>query len=375
MGNCFVGIINRLFVTRFFSKYEIHEDSGNAPSFLDSHPCTNRKTGEELIVRRYPTRDLTSKELKKLDKECAIRSRMKHDNILKCLGCFYESDYRYLVFEKPQGETLLKGICRRTKYTERNALSYAKQILSAISYYHSHGIVHGDIKPDNIYVRASDDRITVIDYGMDADRPNNERTLWRISGYHVYMAPEILERETHGKSVDVWSCGAVLYNLLGGVHYFILHQASTSSRMFYRVRNEPLRFPNPEFNGISLQARKLVVELMERNRDARITADAALGKYIFTEMVHSSYRHRQFTLDKLRTLQGELNFWLVDTEYHPQFTGSIGLDIRPRVQNEICDNVNDRQERLLPRDPSPETIPVDDIETYDDYIKRCVEID
>jgi serine/threonine protein kinase len=108
------------------------------------------------------------------------------------------------------------------RFTDKEASALMRGILSAVAYMHDKGIVHRDLKPDNILVHDKEDLNTckVIDFGLSAKHNLIQGGLDRACGTAVYMAPEVLvHRHEYTKSVDIWSTGIIMYEVLtGGSH-------------------------------------------------------------------------------------------------------------------------------------------------------------
>jgi calcium-dependent protein kinase len=88
-----------------------------------------------------------------------------------------------------------------------------KSLFQAINHCHAQGIVHRDIKPDNIMITNSE-TVRLIDFGLSKASKNN-RNLTTVAGTPYYMAPEVLEG-SYSQKADIWSLGVLLYTLVCG---------------------------------------------------------------------------------------------------------------------------------------------------------------
>eukprot|EP00179_Madagascaria_erythrocladioides_P009725 CAMPEP_0198312212 /NCGR_PEP_ID=MMETSP1450-20131203/3665_1 /TAXON_ID=753684 ORGANISM="Madagascaria erythrocladiodes, Strain CCMP3234" /NCGR_SAMPLE_ID=MMETSP1450 /ASSEMBLY_ACC=CAM_ASM_001115 /LENGTH=245 /DNA_ID=CAMNT_0044015147 /DNA_START=100 /DNA_END=834 /DNA_ORIENTATION=- len=173
----------------------------------------------------------------------ALRQAGDHDHIVRLLDVFDDDDGDddgggdgtlgaggLIVMELLEGGELFDEIVARKRFTECDASSVLRQLLSAVAHLHRHGVVHRDIKPENLLLKGGDGGgdaspklyVKLTDFGMSelvADHPDG---LMRMtSGTPAYMAPEQIrcvddDDALYGCSCDVWSCGVVAYVLLSG---------------------------------------------------------------------------------------------------------------------------------------------------------------
>lgn len=161
------------------------------------------------------------------------------------------------------GGELFDRICDQGKFTEKDASQTIKQVLSAVDYLHKNDVVHRgnpspshnttsqkpanaaddiDLKPENLlYVtRESDSDLVLADFGIAKTLDNKEETLNTMAGSFGYAAPEVMNREGHGKPVDMWSMGVITYTLLCGYSPFrsenlqdLLNECTQGSVVFH----------------------------------------------------------------------------------------------------------------------------------------------
>lgn len=131
----------------------------------------------------------------------------------------FHSDYRiHFVMEFVKGGELYKIYQSKKRFNEKVVRFYAAQLVLAIGYLHSKGIVHRDLKLENILV-AENGYIKIIDYGLAKILKNNEEAT-SFCGTPEYLAPEMLTKESYDKSVDWWAVGILMYEMLIGVTPF-----------------------------------------------------------------------------------------------------------------------------------------------------------
>uniref|UniRef100_A0A914WKZ2 non-specific serine/threonine protein kinase n=1 Tax=Plectus sambesii TaxID=2011161 RepID=A0A914WKZ2_9BILA len=153
---------------------------------------------------------------------------------------------------------------------------YIAETVLAIEYLHSYGIVHRDMKPDNLLITAMG-HIKLTDFGLSKIGLMNRTTLVYEGGLDVadtqqfkdkqlcgtpeYIAPEVILRQGYGKPVDWWALGVILYEFLVGIVPFI---GNTPEELFANVISEDIVFPTDE-EAMSEEAEDLVRHLLEKN--------------------------------------------------------------------------------------------------------------
>lgn len=148
--------------------------------------------------------------------EVKIHSSLRHANVVRFSHFFEDAHSYYMLLELCHNQSFSELMKRRKRLTEPEVQYYMLQILDALDYLHSIGVIHRDLKLGNILL----DRnmcIKIGDLGLAAKLADPEERKRTLCGTPNYIAPEILENK-HGHSfqVDIWSTGVVLYTLLVG---------------------------------------------------------------------------------------------------------------------------------------------------------------
>jgi serine/threonine protein kinase len=195
-----------------------------------------------------------------LRREIEIQSHLRHKNILRLYGYFYDEKRVYLILEyAPKGE-LYKELTRRGRFSERRAavvsmplcvrsiaqratrrrqslaysnghtnanrcaalrpqrpcpvrLQYISALAEALNYCHSKHVIHRDIKPENLLLGYKGD-IKIADFGWSVHAPTSRRTT--LCGTLDYLPPEMIENKDHDHTVDIWSLGVLTYEFICG---------------------------------------------------------------------------------------------------------------------------------------------------------------
>lgn len=175
------------------------------------------RTGHNVAVKVLrPEYNEDNEFISRFQREAEAASKMTHHNIVNLLDVGMDGENRYLVMEYVQGKTLKTVIQERGKLSPALAGQIAIRILSALEHAHRNGIVHRDIKPQNILVHA-DGHIKVADFGIA--RIANSSTLTKgdnVMGSVHYFSPEQARGEGASAASDIYSTGVVLYEMLTG---------------------------------------------------------------------------------------------------------------------------------------------------------------
>ena len=181
------------------------------------YKAVDLRTGHNVAVKVLrPEFNEDAEFVSRFQREAEAASKMTHHNIVNLLDVGMEGDSRYLVMEYVQGKTLKEVIQERGKLSAPLACQIAIRILSALEHAHRNGIVHRDIKPQNILVHA-DGHIKVADFGIA--RIADSATLTKgdmVMGSVHYFSPEQARGEGASAVSDIYSTGIVLYEMLTG---------------------------------------------------------------------------------------------------------------------------------------------------------------
>jgi serine/threonine protein kinase len=166
-------------------------------------------------VRPPPGLDFLETKRKFLE-EARVVQRFHHPNIVRVYGTLEENDTAYIVMEVLEGSTLGSDVSSNGPFPERTVLEMARQLCEALEVVHDAGLLHRDIKPDNVFL-ASDNRVVLIDFGSARDFARGQVKKHTRLVTPGYAAPEqYATQATFGAYTDVYGLAATLYFALEG---------------------------------------------------------------------------------------------------------------------------------------------------------------
>jgi len=249
----------------------------NSGSFASVWVGIHKISSAEFAVKVVDRKRLKPKDDAAVYREVSILKSLSgsYDGIINLIDFFEEPQTFHLILELARGGDVFDRLSKRTVYTEKHARDLARRMLEAVQYIHSYGIVHRDLKPENLLLvdDINDSNIKLGDFGFAkrlADAPEGLRTR---CGTPAFVAPEILLGVPYGSSVDMWSCGVILYLLLGGYPPF---QAENSKALFRKIRAADYVFHDKYWDNVSIEAKQLIASLLQVDPNVRYDASAAL---------------------------------------------------------------------------------------------------
>ncbi|CAH0515071.1 unnamed protein product [Peronospora belbahrii] len=169
--------------------------------YLAKEKCTNVSVALKVLFKSPLSRNGDTCNLKR---EVEIQVRLRHPNVLRMHGYFYDDSCVYLVLEyAPYGE-LYKELVREKYFSDDMAAHYVAQVAEALKYCHSCNVIHRDIKPENLLL-GYNKTIKLADFGwsVHAPRPYNFRKTF--CGTPDYLSPEMVMGEPYDYRTDSWS--------------------------------------------------------------------------------------------------------------------------------------------------------------------------
>jgi len=152
------------------------------------------------------------KQVDHIKSEVSLLSMIQHPFVVNLLGHFQDDRRLYMALEYVQGGELFSYLRREGSFSDADSKFYAGQITLAFQYLHTLKIVYRDLKPENLLITTTGN-LKITDFGFA--KLVEDRT-WTLCGTPEYLAPEIIQSKGHGKSVDWWAMGILIYEMLAG---------------------------------------------------------------------------------------------------------------------------------------------------------------
>ncbi|OAL03436.1 serine/threonine-protein kinase YPK2/YKR2 [Phaeosphaeriaceae sp. SRC1lsM3a] len=201
--------------------------------------------------------------------ERSVLAQINNPFIVPLKFSFQSPEKLYLVLAFVNGGELFHHLQKEQRFDINRARFYAAELLCALECLHGFNVIYRDLKPENILLDYTG-HIALCDFGLckldmkDEDRTNT------FCGTPEYLAPELLTGAGYTKSVDWWTLGVLLYEMLTGLPPF--YDENTND-MYRKILTEPLHFPGPEV--VPPAARDLLTRLLDRNAEKRLGAKGA----------------------------------------------------------------------------------------------------
>ncbi|XP_025411745.1 putative protein kinase C delta type homolog isoform X3 [Sipha flava] len=244
------------------------------------------------------------------DVECTLIERKvlalgtNHPYLCHLFCTFQTESHLFFVMEYLNGGDLMFHIQQSGRFDEGRSRFYASEIVSGLKFLHKKGIVYRDLKLDNILLDFNG-HVRIADFGMCKLQIYLDKTADTFCGTPDYMAPEIIKGQKYNQSVDWWSFGILLYEMLVGKSPF---SGCDEDALFWSICNEQPQYPR----YLSVDSKSVLVALLEKDATKRLGA---------LEANHSAddvMRHAFFSsMDWCKLERRELEPPYMPRVYHP----------------------------------------------------------
>jgi serine/threonine-protein kinase len=240
------------------------------------YKAEDRQNGGQLVAVKLPHMEYESDPnfYSRFQREERIGLELNHPFVLKFVPVENKSR-PYIVTEYLKGCTLAHLLQAMRPLPEKDALKIAGLICQALNYMHNQGVIHRDLKPQNVMI-CCDGTIRVMDFGLAKDFVS--RSITRLGnsksmGTPDYMAPEQVQGKRADKRTDIYNLGTLLYEMVTGRIPF--QNENPWAALNARVTGDPVA-PRKINRDLSAQAEEIVLRALQRNPSERYPSAAAM---------------------------------------------------------------------------------------------------
>ena len=254
----------------------------------------HRETGEKFACKVIK-KDGSMNDAQSMTTEIEIMKRCRHLNIVSLYELFESSLCIWLILELVEGTGLRGGLLHHAHYTEQVCARFVKQISMGLHYLHNHGVVHRDVKIDNILLSVRGDGsihdqtfVKITDFGLSAhikhatkdyaDDSGKRKTytgLTEMWGTPTHYAPELIDR-AYGPQADMWSLGCVIYEMLTGYEAFPSKEGMERRDLYENIKHADYDKKRLNDLRISAEAQDLLGKILQPDPVVRLSASECL---------------------------------------------------------------------------------------------------
>lgn len=241
------------------------------------------------------------KQIEHTNDERRMLKLVEHPFLIRMWGTFQDSRNLFMVMDYIEGGELFSLLRKSQRFPNPVAKFYAAEVTLALEYLHSHNIIYRDLKPENILLDRNG-HIKITDFGFAKEVTT---VTWTLCGTPDYIAPEVITTKPYNKSVDWWSLGILIFEMLAGYTPFY---DSTPMKTYQKILAGKVHYPsfmNPD--AVDLLSKLITADLTRRLGNLHNGPSDIRNHPWFAEVVW-----------------GKLLAKDIETPYEPPITGGVG---------------------------------------------------
>ena len=237
-----------------------------------------KSTGKLFALKTMSKRLLAeSDQVEQTLTERNVLLRTTHPFLVSAHYTFQTESKIFMVLDYVPGGELFGRLKEDSTFSENRVRLYAAEILLGLGHLHALGFIYRDLKPENILV-GEDGHLKITDFGLAKNTETAGGTTTTFCGTPEYIAPEMLQRLPYTKSVDWWSFGILVFEMLTGLPPFYDENVN---QMYRSILRDEIQFPS----HVPEPARDLIRKLLDRNPETRLGA----GEQDYKEIQHHGF--------------------------------------------------------------------------------------
>jgi len=220
----------------------------------------DRTLGRKVAAKRYPPAQSGAPDMvQRFLREAKRISELNHPNLVNVHGVGEDGEGRYIIEELVSGRSLREILDDKIRIEPARIIEYATQICDLLAYVHRQGVMHRNLRPENIFI-LGDDQVKVSDFGLGTRVTDPSSAKGRII---CYLAPEVIRSEKIDQRTDLYAFGIILYEMLLGEPPFPAETAA------FDHLNVPPPFSSKPDRQIPRFLRKVIEKCLEKERARR----------------------------------------------------------------------------------------------------------
>ncbi|XP_038874388.1 serine/threonine-protein kinase ATG1a isoform X2 [Benincasa hispida] len=266
---------------RLIGNYILGEKLGSG-SFAVVWKSRHRHLGTVVAVKEIQRKQLSPKVCDSLFREISILSTINHPNIIRLFEAIQTDDRIYLVLEYCDGGDLWDYINLHGKVSEAVARNLMRQLAAGLKVLQEKHLIHRDLKPQNLLLSSNEGTsvLKIGDFGF-ARSLADQMLADTLCGSPLYMAPEIIQNKKYDAKADLWSVGAILFQLLTGKPPF---SGNHPLQLFQNIfESTELRFPKGALEELHPDSLNLCRSLLRQNPVERLSFKEFFNHKFFQE--------------------------------------------------------------------------------------------
>lgn len=254
--------------TVFKNKYKIVSLLGKGGDSTVYH-AENINDGQDVALKILKLKKDSENFSQQFERETAGLEKLDHPNIVKLLDHDCNDGVYYVATEFVKGRNL-REIIQDSPLTEGTAVELALQVAEVLQYMNGFGIIHRDIKPDNILI-SDIGEVKIVDFGLAREEHQHTVSIrGEMSGTPQYLAPEYIDGKKLSNKTDIYSLGITLFYMTSGVLPF---QARTPMALLNKQLNELPPILSETTDGISKEFSDLIEQMLVKDPEDRISLE------------------------------------------------------------------------------------------------------